>query len=137
MYAVIDYDHWRFVEDGDSLQPGETLMDAIPSPTVEQQFTAYTSEVADGVTAWLSSYVNSNLGYDNIVSAASYAGDKNPRFSAEGTAARDWRSDCFIALYAAMPSYSSMSPDQWPTLDYITTHLPQPSAYQWEPSNES
>lgn len=137
MYAVIDYDHWRFVENADSLQLGETLMDAIPSPTVGQQFTAYVSEVADGVTAWLSSYVNSNLGYDNIVSAASYAGDKNPRFSAEGTAARDWRSDCFIALYAAMPQYAAMSPDQWPELSYITANLPQPSAYAWEPSSDS
>lgn len=133
-YAVIDYAHWRFVNDGDPLAQGETLMDALPDPDAEQRFADYVSMVADGVTAWLSGYVNKNLSYDDIVSAASYAGDKNPKFNAEGTAARDWRSDCFIALYAAVPTYSAMSPDQWPTLDYITANLPQPSAYQWEPS---
>lgn len=102
-----------------------------PAPTFEQ----YISEVANGVSSWLSAYVHETYGYDDIVSAASYAGDKNPRFSAEGTAARDWRSDCFIALYAAMPQYADMSPDQWPELSYITSNLPQPSAYAWEPAD--
>ena len=134
-YAVIAEPlSYRLVEDGWPLNPGEVLMDEVPQKTESEKFNDYVQSVADGVTEWLSSYVNATYGYDNIVSAASYAGDKNPKFSAEGTAARDWRSDCFIALYAAMPSYSGMTPDQWPTLDYITTHLPQPSAYQWEPS---
>lgn len=134
MYAVIDYDHWRVISDPSQLMEGETLMDVLPDPDAAQRFSAYVSLVADGVTAWLSGYVKTQLGYDDIVSAASYAGDKNSKFNAEGTAARDWRSDCFIALYAAMPQYSALSPDQWPTIDYITANLPQPSAYQWEPT---
>ena len=135
MYAVINYKTWRVISDASECVAGETAMDSIPLPDSDQQFMDYCAETADGVTEWLSDYVNQTYGYDDIVSAASYAGDKNTRFSAEGTAARDWRSDCFIALYAAMPSYSAMTPDQWPTLDYITAHMPQPSAYQWEPSD--
>lgn len=136
MYAVTDYKTWRVISDVSELQDGETAMQEVPAPTNAQAFDDYCHEVSDGVTSWLSSYVHDELGYDNIVSAASYAGDKNPKFSAEGAAARDWRSDCFIALYEAMPSYSAMPPNQWPTLDYITANLPQPSAYNWEPSNE-
>jgi hypothetical protein len=133
-YAVIDYNHWRAIANSDPLMPSETLMQELPSPTTAEAFQAYVSQVADSVTAWLNAYVRDTFGYDNIVSAASYAGDKSPKFNAEGTAARDWRSDCFNALYAAMPTYQSLPPDQWPTIDYITAHLPQPSAYTWEPA---
>lgn len=133
MYAYISYNQWRVIDGPSEAVDGETVADSLPSPTPEQEFQEYVTTVADGVTAWLSDYVKSVLGYDDIVSCASYAGDKNLRFNAEGTAARDWRSDCFIALYAAMPQYSALSPDQWPTIDYITANLPQPSAYQWEP----
>lgn len=133
MYAVIDYAHWRYVNEGDVLAEGEVLMYAIPSPDVTQQFADYCTAIADGVTAWLSSYVNLTYGYDSIISAASYAGDKNPKFNAEGLAAKSWRSDCFVALYAAMPTYQNMPPDQWPTLEYVKANLPQPSSYTWEP----
>lgn len=135
LYAVKSYKSWRIIGDPSDVQDGETIMDSIPAPDTAQEFSDYCQKTADGVTSWLSSYVNHTFGYDDIVSASSYAGDKNPRFNSEGTAARDWRSDCFMALYAAMPSYSVMTPDQWPTLDYITSHLPQPSAYQWEPAS--
>ena len=134
MYAYFTYDKWRLIDDPSQAVEGETVADALPSPTPSEEFQTYVSKVADGVTGWLSGYVSSTMGYDDIVSCASYAGDKNPKFNAEGTAARDWRSDCFIALYAAMPQYSSMTPDQWPTIEYITANLPQPSAYQWEPT---
>lgn len=134
MYAYFNYKNWRAINDPSEAVVGETVSDTLPLPTQEQQFSEYCLSIADGVSGWLSAYVNETYGYDDIVSAASYAGDKNPKFSAEGTAARDWRSDCFIALYAAMPTYSVMSAAQWPTLGYITSNLPQPSAYQWEPS---
>ena len=133
MYAVIDYNHWRVISDASECVSGETAMDVLPNPTQSQEFEDYCLAVADGVTGWLDAYVSSTYGYDNIVSAASYAGDKNPKFSAEGAAARDWRSDCFIALYAAMPSYAAMQPDQWQDISYIIANLPQPSAYAWEP----
>ncbi len=134
MYAVIDYKHWRTIDDASQLQDGETLMDAVPDPTVAQQFDDYILMIANGVSAWLDGYVQRTYNYDNIISAASYAGDKNAKFSAEGTAAKAWRSDCFVALYAAANTYRAMTPDQWPTIDYVTANLPQPSSYQWEPS---
>lgn len=133
MYAVIDYNHWRAIGDASELQTGETLMDIPPQPTVEQQFDDYVDDIANGVSGWLDAHVKTIYGYDSIISAASYAGDKNPKFNAEGTAAKAWRSDCFVALYAAMPTYQAMPPEQWPTLDYVTANLPQPSAYQWTP----
>lgn len=125
---------YRCIESGWPLLDGEVETNVIPPKPVSKQFDDYIKSVADGVSAWLSGYVAETYGYDNIVSAASYAGDKNPKFNAEGTAARAWRSDCFIALYAALPTYAAMAPDQWPTMDYIIANLPQPIAYQWEPS---
>lgn len=133
MYAVIDYKHWRSVGDASELQTGETLMDMLPLPTVAQQFADYMQTIANGVSGWLDSYVQATYGYDNIISAASYAGDKNPKFNAEGTAAKAWRSDCFVALYAGMPTYQDLPPEQWPPLDYVLAHLPQPAAYSWSP----
>lgn len=133
MYAIIDYKHWRSIVDASELQPGETMMETPPVPTVAQQFDDYMQVIADGVSGWLDAYVQATYSYDSIVSAASYAGDKNATFNAEGTAAKAWRSDCFAALYAAVPTYQAMPPDQWPTIDYVTAHLPQPSSYVWDP----
>jgi len=134
MYAYINYKQWRFINDASDALIGETASDTLPQPTQDQAFDDYVSQVADGVTEWLNAYVRDTFSYDNIVSAASYAGDKSPKFNAEGTAAKAWRSDCFNALYAAMPTYQALPPNQWPTLDYITANLPQPSAYTWEPT---
>lgn len=134
MYAYTTYKNWRCISDQSEALRGETVSDVLPQPTHAQAFDDYAYTVADGVSAWLSAYVQKTFGYDNIVSAASYAGDKNQKFNAEGTAARDWRSDCFVALYAAMPTYQALPPEQWPSLDYITANLPQPSAYTWEPT---
>jgi hypothetical protein len=134
MYAYTSYKSWRCIGDASEALPGESVSDVLPGPTQSEAFDDYVSTVSDGVSAWLSAYVHDNFGYDNIVSAASYAGDKSPKFNTEGIAAKAWRSDCFNALYAAMPTYQALPPDQWPSIDYITAHLPQPSAYTWEPA---
>lgn len=133
MFAVKTNGNYRLVQDGWPLVSDETLAAELTSPSVEQRFAAYVKATADGVSIWLDAYVQATYGYDSIVSAASYAGDKNPKFNAEGTAAKAWRSDCFVALYAAMPTYQAMPPEQWPTLNYVIANLPQPSAYQWTP----
>lgn len=39
-------------------------------------------------------------GYDNLLAAISYQGDKNPTFAAEADAFFGWRSDVWSACYA-------------------------------------
>lgn len=39
-------------------------------------------------------------GYYNILTAVTYAGDKDEKFNAEGTAAKNWRSDVYRKTYA-------------------------------------
>jgi hypothetical protein len=133
MYAVIDYKTWRVISDASEALPNEMVSNTLPAPTPAQAFSDYCDEIANGVTGWLSAYVNTTYNYDNIVSAASYAGDPDPTFNAEGTAAKQWRSDCFKALYAAIGTYSTQAQSQWPTLSYILSNLPQPTAYNWSP----
>lgn len=132
--VIIDLSTGAVIPRGNYLWPDdEAQIQPLPDPSPAERFDVYCRTISDGVSAWLDGYVQSAYSYASIISAASYAGDKNPKFNAEGTAAKAWRSDCFVALYAAMPTYEAMPPEQWPTLAYVTAHLPQPSAYQWEP----
>lgn len=64
---------------------------------------------ADEVIAQLTQDVQRHLdatararGYDNIMSASTYATSKNPRFSAEGQACVYWRDDVWAACYVIM-----------------------------------
>lgn len=135
-FAITPPYSYRMINDPEDLMPGELLSETPPpDPPRPSPFDAYCLTIADSVSAWLSSYVRTTYGYDNIISACSYKGDKDAKYNAEATAASAWRSDCFTALYAALPTYQSLPRDQWPTLEYVTANLPQPSAYQWEPIN--
>ena len=62
-------------------------------------------------------------GYDDIRSAVSYVGDPHPRFDAEGTKLRNWRSGVWVFLDAAS---SEPLPDPLPTRDEFLALLPAP-----------
>lgn len=55
-------------------------------------------QIISGVEEYMSSVVRER-GYYNILTAVTYAGDKNPKFNDEGTKAKDWRSDVYVKLY--------------------------------------
>lgn len=61
--------------------------------------------------------------YDSVASGASYAGDPDPVFNAEGTALKAWRSkvwrDCYTALAAVQAGTA-----QPPTVDDFIKSLP-------------
>lgn len=60
-------------------------------------------------------------GYDDIRSACSYVGDPYPRFHAEGTALRNWRSAVWAYLDAAS---TQPLPDPLPTMEEFSALLP-------------
>lgn len=134
MYAYTSYKAWRTIGDPSEAMPGETVAEDLPIASPTEAFDDYCTGISNGVSGWLDGYVRAAFNYDSILSACTYAGDPDAKFAAEAAAAKQWRSDCFKALYAAIPSYATLMPDQWPALDYILAHLPQPSAYAWEPS---
>lgn len=66
-----------------------------PDPTLLKK------RLIDAVQSHLDSVAQSR-GYDNILSAATYAISLHPRFSVEGVKARDWRDAVWQVAYQAM-----------------------------------
>lgn len=75
----------------------------------------------DAVQAHLDATARSH-GYDGILSGASYAGDQNPTFDAEGTALKAWRSSVWAACYVKMAEVQGGAPA--PTIAELIAALP-------------
>lgn len=65
-------------------------------------------------------------GYDNMISACSYAGSVNP-FQAEGIALLNWRSDCWVAAIQILDDVTNEIIPV-PTPSELITMLPSPPA---------
>lgn len=62
-------------------------------------------------------------GYDDIASAATYAGDPDPVFNAEGTACKAWRSQIWRQCYADLAKVRAGQMAQ-PTVEDFVASLP-------------
>ncbi len=63
------------------------------------------------------------LGYDGILSAASYAGDQNSTFGSQGAAFKSWRSAVWAKCYAALAQVQAGTMPQ-PTTQALVAMLP-------------
>lgn len=68
--------------------------------------------------------------YDTIHTGASYAGDPNPKYDAEGTAMRNWRSAVWVYANAEMAKVLTGQRPQ-PTIEEMIAELP---VIQWPAS---
>lgn len=66
-------------------------------------------------------------GYDDIKSLASYAGDDDPVFNAEGTAGKSWRSACWRYCYNVLEDCKAQL-RSIPTPEQLISELP---TIQW------
>lgn len=62
--------------------------------------------------------------YDNIFTAVSYAGDIDPIFNAEGTAFKNWRSNCWKKAYEIMTDVK-LGNRLIPTVEQFMAEMPQ------------
>ena len=82
---------------------------------LDMQFTVTPLDKAMVDKVWLRRYsalVQAHLdaaaqarGYDNMLSAVSYAGSGHPTFGPEGAAFRDWRDACWVAMFAWLDGF--------------------------------
>lgn len=70
-------------------------------------------------------------GYTNIITAASYAGDKDPQFAMEGQYCKDLRSDVYRLGYQLIGEY--LSKGTIPTWEEVKGRLPE---MKWPDSTE-
>lgn len=82
--------------------------------------------IEEGVDAWLDSIVRGR-GYAGIASCVTYAGDQDPVFNSEGTAAKAWRS----AVYRTLYQLQADPPPGVRTLSQVIPMLPQPQDFGW------
>ena len=92
----------------------ETIEPVLPMAETEldMQFTVTPLDKALVDKVWLRRYsalVQAHLdaaaqarGYDNMLSAVSYAGSGHPTFGPEGAAFRDWRDACWVAMFEVL-----------------------------------
>lgn len=94
--------------------------------TPEDKLMEERAGIEKGVDAWLNAVVRGR-GYAGIVSCVTYAGDHDPVFNAEGTAARSWRSAVYRTLYQLQADGTSGVH----TLAQVISMLPQPQEFGW------
>ena len=87
-----------------------------------QELRAY----ADAVQARLDAKAK-ELRYDSIHTAATYAGDSDPQFAAEGAALRDWRSDVWRTIYGVLAEVEAGTREK-PSVDELVGMMP---AFEW------
>jgi hypothetical protein len=59
--------------------------------------------------------------YDDIATCATYAGDPDPTFNAEGTAAKAWRSQVWRACYQSLAAVQTNQLPQPTVVDFIAS----------------
>lgn len=64
-----------------------------------------------------------SMGYDNVVSACSYAGSPHPKFGVEGTALRDYRDACWDKCYELLASFEAGDIEEL-SVDEVINQLP-------------
>jgi hypothetical protein len=61
-----------------------------------------------------------SMGYDNILSAVSYAGSGHPVYDSEGVAFKAWRSACWDVTFAVLDAAFAGNRDMPSDLDFIS-----------------
>ncbi|MFA6121928.1 MAG: hypothetical protein WCT35_04945 [Sideroxydans sp.] len=87
-------------------------------PTIEQRLAALQQDVQNHLDATAQA-----RGYDNIISACSYAGAPNP-FQAESVAFIAWRGDVWTKCYAQLAAFQSSPNSTIPTTAELIASLP-------------
>ena len=87
----------------------------------EVSFAEKASILENGVQQYLDSKAHEK-GYDNILSACSYAAVEN-QFQAEGIAFLKWRSDVWAYLYQVYADVQNGAPE--PTLETLIAGMPE------------
>lgn len=135
-FTPLPQDGWRWVVDPETPYDIE-LENRVPNPvTSTDQTISYTispkspkerlgvmvKRAEESVQALLDNTARS-LGYDDIKSAATYADDSTvPKFNAEGTALRSWRSQVWATCYQELEAVKNGAP--MPTMDELLAKLP-------------
>jgi len=74
-------------------------------------------DIINAIEEYMSTVVRER-GYYNILTAVTYAGDKDETFNTEGTAAKNWRSDVYRTTYRLLEGGER-------DIDVIKSQLPQ------------
>lgn len=81
------------------------------------------TEYSAAIQAHMDAFARSHK-YDSIHTGATYAGDPDPKFAAEGAAMRDWRSAVWVYSAAELNKVLTGQRPR-PTVDEILAELPQ------------
>jgi hypothetical protein len=106
------------------VQTGETTVDdtfELPPEPIEVQIARITQEYEFAIQNHLDEAAQSH-GYDNILSACSYAGFTNA-YQAEGIAFGQWRAACWRYAYDQLAAIQAGTRTQ-PTVDELLAELP-------------
>ena len=86
---------------------GQHTYSPLPEPSIEEQRAVMQKQLTDAVQKHMDAVAQS-LGYDNLLSAVTYAEESAvPKFQAEGIAFRSWRSQVWDYCYAQLAAVLS------------------------------
>lgn len=104
---------------------GCTITTELPKREVDAgvQLAAIKTQLLFTVDTLLDSEVQKH-GYDNIAKCATYEGDEDPIFNAEGTAAKKWRSKVYRKCYDILAQVEA-GERGIPTADELIAELPK------------
>jgi hypothetical protein len=106
-----------------SERSGTVFNGKVFSPVLKIESTSQTQKRLEGAVQNYLDAKAKSLGYDDIRSAISYRGDKNPQWSAEADALFSWRSDVWTSCIAKQVDVlAGRAPI--PTIDDLIASLP-------------
>lgn len=88
-----------------------------------EQTEQLTAQFTKAVQKWMDSKAQER-GYDNIISACTYAGSTDEKFAAEGKAAKEWRDKVWRYCYDVVAQVVSGGRDV-PTISELLAELPR------------
>ena len=95
--------------------------------TAEQQKAKIKKTLLKAVDDYMDKTVRER-GYDNIAKCVTYAGDEDPIFNREGTAAKKWRSKVYRKCYSILAEVEA-GEREIPTVEELIAELP---VIEWE-----
>ena len=113
--AVSSGDGWDCYGAGDD-------MPAMPQPSPEDLARQMSVPYADAVQSLLDAEAQQR-GYDGVLSTVSYSGYSHPKFGAEGSAAKSWRTACWAQCYAILAAVESGARPM-PTVVELLSEMP-------------
>jgi hypothetical protein len=117
---------YRAIDSAADLLPGETFAPEPPLPTLADAAAALSA----AVQAWLDATAQGN-GYDSLASCVSYRDSAIAQWSADASAAIEWRDAVWQAAFAWQQSASENPPATFPTSAEVIAQLPQPETFGW------